>query len=543
MIPPAYTLTRALFLRALGVIYFIAFSSLAVQMPGLYGSHGILPVADFIARQPPPTFESVWNTPTLFWLNSGDLFLQLVPIFGALLSLLLILGFSHRLVLISVFGLYLSLVAAGQDFMQFQWDALLLEVGFIAIFLRDSNLVLWLYRWLVFRLMLLSGLVKLLSGDPNWRNLTALDYHFMTQPLPNVIGWYVHHLPGEFHQAMVAATFVIELVVPFGIFAPRPLRFVAAALIALLQMQIFVTGNYNFFNLLVIALCILLLDDAALRAGWSTLAARLPALSRAPRSDDNRASTPGAPRLDPRIIATNTSRRIKRIQLALFALFAEIRSARIPPFLLRWIANAVVAVLFVLSFFQLLLLAGIRSPGFISDVADLVQPFRVMNFYGPFAIMTTSRPEIVVEGSNDGENWLEYEFAFKPGAVRRAPLLVEPHQPRLDWQMWFAALGSRTGDPASLLPELRSNPASVFYVQNAGVDAWFVNFEVRLLQGSPPVLGLMGRNPFPDAPPHFIRARLYLYRFTDLAAPLTTGEWWSREERGIYLPPITLGKE
>lgn len=552
--PSSYSLTRALFLRALGAVYLIAFGSLAVQMPGLYGSQGILPIADFIGTRQPPSLSAVWNIPTLFWLNSSDLFLQAVPMAGVLLSLLLIVGIAHRVNLILVFSLYLSLVAAGQDFMQFQWDALLLEVGFIAIFLRDSNLALWLYRWLVFRLMVLSGLVKILSGDPNWRNLTALDYHFMTQPLPNVVGWYVYHLPSPVHQFMVAATFFIELVVPFGSFAPRRVRFIAAALIALLQMQIFVTGNYNFFNLLVMALCILLLDDAALRAAWGALAARSPAAWRVRSAERTGSSQEHGLFRDPRIT------QIKRIRLALFALFADQAAARegageVSPsstpdgqparairLAMRWIANAVVIVVFVLSAFQFLALAGIRPPGIVSTLSNLVEPFRLVNFYGPFAVMTTSRPEIIVEGSNDGEGWVEYEFKYKPGNLRRAPPQVEPHQPRLDWQMWFAALGSRNGDPTSLLPELRASPAMLFNLQNYDVEPWFVNFEVRLLQGSPQVLGLMGRNPFPDAPPRFIRARLYLYRFTDLAAPTTTGEWWTRAEQGLYLPPLTLGE-
>lgn len=494
--PSTYDLTRALFLRALGAIYFIAFASLAAQMLGLYGSQGILPIADFIQQHQGEGLAGVWFTPTIFWLNTSDLFIQLVPIIGALLSLLLILGITRRTLIISVFILYLSLVAAGQDFLAFQWDYLLLEVGFIAIFLRDSNLIVWLYRWLVFRLMFWSGLVKILSGDPNWRNLTALDYHFMTQPLPNVIGFYVHHLPSEIHQFMVAATFLIELVVPFFIFAPRRLRFIAAALITLLQVQIFVTGNYNFFNLLCIALCILLVDDAAVRVILPTRLFR----SLAPR-------------------AVIPPRRVMRI-----------------------IANLVAAVLFLLSADQFLAVFDLPTPGILAFVSALTSPLRVVNFYGPFAVMTTSRPEIILEGSNDGANWVEYEFKFKPGDVRRAPPLVEPHQPRLDWQLWFAALNVRTSDPRALLPELRTNPSILFNLQNYAVDTWFLNFAVRLLQGSPQVLALMERNPFPNAPPRFIRARLYLYRFADVAAPTSAGIWWEREERGIFMAPLTLGE-
>lgn len=491
--PITYTLTCALFLRALGVIYFIAFASLAVQMLGLYGSQGILPIADLMGRQS-LSVGAAWQVPTIFWLNSDDLFIQTVPIAGALLATGLIFGFYSRILRIALWFLYLALVSVGQDFLAYQWDYLLLEVGFIAIFLGDSNLILWLYRWLLFRLMFVSGLVKILSGDPTWRNLTALEFHFETQPLPNVIGFYADHLPAVVLQGMVAATFFIELVVPFLIFAPRRLRFAAAGVIALLQLQIFLTGNYNFFNLLTMALCILLLDDGLLDV-----------------------------RLPERMVKYFTP-----------------RAGGAPRPITRWIANAVAVFLFVLSGFQFLALFRMPTPGIVETAQEMVAPLGIVNVYGPFAVMTTTRPEIVIEGSNDGENWREYAFKFKPGDTRRAPPWVEPHQPRLDWQMWFAALGVRTSDPQSLLPELRANAAMDFYLQNYGVDAWFINFMVRLLQGSPAVLALMDENPFPDAPPRFVRARLYMYRFADADAPLRTGEWWVREERGMYLPALTL---
>lgn len=494
----AYALTIGLFLRALGAVYFIAFVSLAVQVVGLYGSQGILPIADWIGRQS-LSAGNVWSNPTAFWLNTSDSFIQGVPIVGAVLSLLLVFGIQQRLVLIALFLLYLSFVAAGQDFMSFQWDYLLLEVGFIAIVLRDSIPVLWLYRWLLFRLMLVSGLVKILSGDATWRNLTALDYHFETQPLPNMVGYYVHHLPSSVHQVMVGATFFIELVVPFLIFAPRRLRFIAAGLIALLQVQIFLTGNYNFFNLLVMALCILLLDDRALRA------IKIAATSTPWLADERR---------------SHTQTRITMV-----------------------FANGVALILFVLSGFQFLRLFGVPTPGVVAIVTQAAAPFGIVNQYGPFAVMTTRRPEIIVEGSNDGTAWLEYEFKFKPGDVRRAPPWVEPHQPRLDWQMWFAALGARTGDPNSLLPQIQQNRALMFRLLDSGADVWFVNFAVRLLEGSPPVLALLERNPFPDAPPRFIRARLFEYRFTDLDTFQRTGNWWVRADRALYLGPLTLGSQ
>jgi hypothetical protein len=208
----------------------------------------------------------------------------------------------------------------------------------------------------------------------------------------------------------------------------------------------------------------------------------------------------------------------------------------------RWISYVAAAIILPVSLFQLLALWDVPTPDPVSFVADAIAPLRAVNFYGPFAVMTTSRPEIVIEGSNDGVHWSEYEFKYKPGDVRRAPPWVEPHQPRLDWQMWFAALHVRTGDTESLLPTLRSNPATLFYLQNYDVDAWFLNFLVRLLEGSPSVLALLDKNPFPNAPPRHIRARLYLYHFASVSSPTTTGEWWTREDRGMYFPALSLNQ-
>lgn len=508
-----YALTIELFLRALGLVYFIAFASLAAQMLGLYGSQGVLPMADWMTRHAGGA-DAVLSMPTVFWLNTSDGFIQAVPIIGAVLALLAMLGVRSRALLLFLFVLYLSIVVAGQDFMSFQWDLLLLEVGFIAIFLRDSIPVVWLYRWLLFRVMFVSGAVKILSGDPNWRNLTALDYHFETQPLPNVIGFYVYYLPEWIHQLMVIATFCIELAVPFLIFAPRRFRFIATALITLLQIQIFLTGNYNFFNLLVITLCLLLLDDAILQSITRSLqkisVLRLPLLF---------------------------FRRLLTVSLAIQ--WGSISK----PFLTAayWLATIVAFILFIVSGFQFLAIWRVPTPDVVSTLAQLVAPFNIVNEYGPFAVMTTTRLEIIVEGSNDGVHWSEYEFKYKPGDVHRAPPWVEPQQPRLDWQMWFAALGAHTTDPYSLLPELRSNSALTFRLFESGADVWFVNFTERLLQGSPQVLALLDKNPFPDAPPRYIRARLFEYKFADANAPTTTGTWWIRADREIYLEPLSLG--
>ncbi len=520
--PTTYALVGWLFLRSLGCIYLIAFVSFGVQIVGLIGSNGILPAADFLQavreRLGP---NGYWRVPTLFWLNADDAALQLVCLAGAALSLLLIIGFARRAVLTLLFIAYLSLVSAGQVFMSFQWDILLLEAGFLAIFLgMPSTVVIWLFRWLVFRLIFLSGAVKLLSGDPTWRALTALDYHFETQPLPNVIAWHMHQWPEWFHRLSVAAVFLIEGAVPFLIFAPRRLRLFAFASFVFLQTLIFLSGNYTFFNLLTVALCLFLLDDAALRrvlprrmAERIDLSRKRPERSAAESKDERSPSTTlrvnSAESKDERSPSTTL-----RVNSAESNASRAVRG-RIPQFG-RWVVAALAGGIVFVSGFQL---AGILFgdvPELASDVLRWIAPFRIVNTYGLFAVMTTSRPEIVVEGSNDGATWLEYEFQYKPGDVRRPPLWVAPHQPRLDWQMWFAALGDYTANP------------------------WFANFMVRLLQGSPAVLALLDKNPFPGAPPRYVRAMLYDYRFSDWAAPSAGGSWWQRELKGLYFPAITL---
>jgi predicted DCC family thiol-disulfide oxidoreductase YuxK len=491
--PSTDALVRWFFFRALGLIYLIAFASFGVQVLGLIGSNGILPVGDFL-QWINATFgvRGYWLAPTIFWVNSGDLFLRLVPIAGAGLALLLLIGFTHRLILLLLYLAYLSLVTAGQDFMSFQWDILLLETGFLAIFLvGSSSVTLWLFRWLLFRLIFLSGAVKLLSGDPTWRNLTALDFHFETQPLPTVVGWYFHQLPAWFHRISVLAMFAIELGAPFLILAPRRLRFLSAASIVFLQVLILLTGNYAFFNLLAISLCLLLLDDAVLRRVLPQgLARRIPA------------PKPESP-------------------------------------LGRFVLTVSAVVILLISGFQLVGIFALRMPAPVGAVANFVAPFHIANTYGLFAVMTTSRPEIIVEGSNDGLTWLEYGFKYKPGDVQRAPVWVEPHQPRLDWQMWFAALGSFSDKPWLTDRLIRANPSAAFWLSNYNVDPWFISFMLRLLQGSPEVLALLDKNPFPGAPPHYVRAMLYNYQFTDVATLHASGAWWQRDRTGLYFPAIS----
>jgi len=312
--------------------------------------------------------------------------------------------------------------------------------------------------------------------------------HYQTQPLPTWIGWYAHQLPGGVQEFCVAFMFFIELAAPFLIFAPRRVRFAGFWLLMLLQVCILLTGNYCFFNLLTIALCILLLDDAALRK----LAHLRRRKAAAPEAACGRALG------DIEVPATPEPRRRTDWPV--------------------WITAPLAAVVVLITGSQLLMMARVLDnwPWPVGSLAGWVEPFRSVNTYGLFAVMTTPRLEITVEGSNDGETWLAYTFKYKPGDPKRAPRFVAPHQPRLDWQMWFAALGT-----------YRENP-------------WFVNFCVRLLQGSPEVLGLLEKNPFPNAPPRYIRAVVSEYRFSDFAEHRAQGVWWVTEPRGEYLPAFSL---
>ena len=471
--PSSYDLVRWLFLRILGLVYFIAFASFGIQALGLIGSGGILPLEGFLdAVKAQFGVRSYWILHTVFWLGSSNGFITLISILGAVVALFLMFGFLKRTATVVLFIGYLSLVSAGQVFMSFQWDILLLEVGFLAIFLSffRSHVIIWLFRWLVFRFVFFSGVVKLLSGDPTWRNLTALTFHYETQPLPNVFGWYIHQLPVWFHQLSVGVTFFIQLAVIFLVFAPRRARFVAAFSIIFLEGLIFLTGNYTFFNILTVALALFLLDDKALS------------------------------HLMPKRIYSKIKSLVKPKEASSLA---------------RKVVSGFAALVIIISGSLMIGVFSGKVPKPASYLVNIISPFRIVNTYGLFATMTTIRNEIVIEGSNDGERWLSYKFKYKPGDPSLRPKWNTPHQPRLDWQMWFAALGPYEASP------------------------WISSFMSRILQGSPEVLALLQENPFPNDPPRFLRALFYEYHFTNFEG-LRQGDWWTRELKGLYFPVVSL---
>ena len=485
---PQFGSSSWLFLRLLGVVNLIAFLSFWVQLGGLVGPRGIMPAQaylDAVHRQ--LGFARFWALPTLCWFFGGGVFLHVLCAAGVVLSLALIAGFAPAVCLGLLWVAYLSLCGAGQVFMDYQWDALLLEATLLAVFLapwklraagiraEPPRLARWLLWWLLIRLMLLSGAVKLLSGDPSWWRLTALYYHFQTQPLPTWVAWYAQQLPSWMLRASCAAMFAIELGAPILLLLPRRLRHLGAALLILLQVLIALTGNYTFFNLLTASLCLLFFDDAF----WRGL------LRRWRRAEPDGVTARPAP------------------------------PARWCPRRVLLPAAVVVLVLTVLVSLPSLWRRAAWPPWMVT-VLEVVEPLRSFNSYGLFAVMTRERPEIVIEGSDDGHTWLPYAFKAKPGDPHRRPGFVAPHQPRLDWQLWFAALDYPNNDP------------------------WVSALCLRLLQGSPDVLALFASNPFPQRPPREVRAVLYDYTFTTPAVRAATGRWWERTPVDLYVPPLSL---
>lgn len=470
---PSFGIGNAVFLRGLALTFLIALVSYWVQVPGLLGDRGILPVSVFFdaVRAQGISFAQF---PSLVAFAPSTATLHILCGVGIIASLAALAGIAMPACFAVLWAVMLSLVVAGQDFYNFQWDALLIECGFVGILLAPWSLrpgwhaadpprwARWVGVALLFRLMFSSGVVKIASGDPSWLSLDALSYHFFTQPLPGPLAWNAHQLPAVVLRLLCSGMFLIELVVPFFFFSPRRLRHAAALATIGLQVGIAVTGNYAFFNLLTAALCMLLLDDSFFR---------------------KRVREPGRTRFLPGKVVIPISAALLIVGLVpLAASFRQIPGPLRP----------------LLSVWQSIL------------------PWRTVNNYGLFAMMTTKRREIVIQGSNDGVEWRNYVFRWKPGDPHRPLPVVAPHQPRLDWQMWFAALGT--------------------FEQNR----WLQQTFVRLLQGSPEVIALFEANPFPEAPPRFLRALSDDFTFTGPDERARTGKVWHVEPAADYAPQMSL---
>ncbi len=474
LMAPTYALSAWFFIRALSFIYLVAFVSLGVQARGLWSSHGVLPVQPFLEAVAMQTdVGRYWQIPSIFWAGAGDSLIVGLAWIGAGAALLALLGFAQGWMLLVCFAIYISYVSAGQEFMSFQWDALLLEVGFLALFAapwsfgfdlwsayEPQSAVRWMFYVVLFKLMFLSGLVKILSGDPSWRDLTAMTYHYWTQPLPNPLSPFMHSLPKGIQQLSTLMAFAIELILPFFMLLPRARIFVAAGFIGL-SLLIFATGNFTFFNLLTIALSFWLVPDS----WWQGVVDSLPF----------------------------------SIQEGSPTVFAN-------PFIV-----ACMAALFLLSFVWCTRWLYPRElQARLMPVLRVAQSLHISSSYGLFANMTKRRPEIIIEGSLDGKEWKEYEFKYKPGNLFRPLPIVAPHQPRLDWQMWFAALGTFDENP------------------------WLQNLLMRIFENRPEVMSFFLYNPFEDKAPKYLRTVLYEYEFTEPSEIWKSGQWWTRKLRGDY---------
>ncbi|MEQ8860932.1 MAG: lipase maturation factor family protein [Pseudomonadales bacterium] len=453
--------------RGIGLCSLAAFVSLWWQVQGLIGPDGVLPARSFLDAVAAGTGgERFYWLPTLLWIDAGSASLHLLCAVGAAAALVGVLGRWSTTSALIQYGCYLSLLHAGQVFLSYQWDTLLLECLVLAALLgRAPGAGVWAARALLLRFLFLSGYVKLASSDPSWWSGTALDYHFLTQPLPTVLAWYAAQLPEVLLRTASYATLFIELVLALFVIGPRRLRLVALPAIVLLEGLIFLTGNYNFFNLLTLVLCLCLLDDAD-----------LPRRLKRPR-------------------------RMKRPRLI-------VRPRRVSSTGARCCAG----VLITLGALQMANQLGVAVA---RPLLVYAQPWAVVNPYGLFAVMTTRRDELIIEGSLDGETWVPYEFPFQPGDVMRRPVWATPHQPRLDWQMWFAAL---------------NGPAHA---------DWIYDLLGALLEASPAVLRLV-EDPLDGARPAMLRVVAYRYRFASPDVRRDSGAWWVRDQRREWLPPTRL---
>ncbi|MHB1673448.1 MAG: lipase maturation factor family protein [Acidobacteriaceae bacterium] len=509
---PDRHISRWIFLRALGLIYFSAFYSLIFQVRGLIGPRGILPAGQYLsavaAGLGPLRF---WYAPTLLWLSSSSHMLMAICWVGIVASLLVAANVWPRAMLVVCFVCFLSFVSAAGDFSGYQSDGMLLEAGFLCLFFAPAGFFpgwgrqspparasLFLLLWEWFRIYFESGVVKLASGDPQWRHLTAMDQYYQNGPLPTWIGWYVQHLPHWFQASTVVATLALELVVVWMLFLPRRWRIVCFFIVTPWQVVVILTANYAFLNYIVLALGFLLLDDRFLMrfvpARW-----RFPVAAGNEAASENESSQQSAANEASASTETSGFRR-------------HLRSAGLAAtvVMLGWIFYATTVPMLQMFW------RGIPLP---TAPMTALQPFRIANQYGLFAVMTPNRYEIEFQGSDDGRTWVAYPFRNKPQDLAQAPGIYAPYQPRFDWNLWFASLGSWTQYP--IVPRT----------------------EELLLTNDPAVLSLFAGNPFPHHPPRMVRAVLWQYWFTTIDEKRATGDWWRRLLLGAYAPTLAIGPD
>jgi hypothetical protein len=494
---PGHLWPRWIFLRALALIYLSAFYSLLFQIRGLIGPNGILPAADYLQAVAAALHgQRLWFAPSLFWFSASDHALMLVCWIGLIASILAAANIWPRGMLAICFVCFLSFVSTAQDFSGYQSDGMLLEAGFISLFFAPTGFLpglgrahpptrasLFLLRWEWFRIYFESGVAKMASGDLSWRHFTAMDDYYQNAPLPTWIGWYVGHLPHWFHASAVFYTLAVELVLVWMLFLPRRFRIAIFLIVFPFETSIILTGNYAFLNYIVFSLGFLLLDDRFIE--WIVpLGIRNPI-------DRTRESAEAVPPAE----SWRTNLRTR---------FAPVRMT---------IAGICLAFVFYSTTAQLLWMFAPNVPVPQKPV-ELLEPFRIANRYGLFAVMTHARYEIEFQGTSDGTNWIAYPFRYKPQDVTKAPGIYAPYQPRFEWNLWFASLGAW------------------------GEYRFVVWTEERLLTNEPGVLALFAHNPFPKAPPQKVRSVIYQYWFTDLKTKREQGNWWRRELLGEYAPAL-----
>ena len=539
LFPPGektHAISRVLFLRGLGVIFLIAILSWWVQIDELVGSRGLTPMADYLDQvgkildqQERGRFTTL---PTLFWISSSDGFIHLACLTGTMLAVMLVAGFAPGPCLLGLWAIYLSLLTTGGAFMSFQWDILLVEAGFLAIWLAPwrrwqipisradapplgwgEKAMLWLSWFVIAKLMFQSGWVKLAWASPEnpewWPDHTAMTFHYFTQPIPNPLAWWAHQLPTWFQKFSLVPMYAVELGFPFLVFLGARLRLIAALGFTGLMLAIAATGNYTYFNWLTIVLCLPLVSDryylrvAALVRKWWSKARKVDSTGSSPRPNpvnlsgiSERQSWIGLGWRAPAILLLG----FLNLHVCLGD-WHEV-SGRVANPALPWTHLAVDL-----------------TPEWTDDLRSTLSPFHLASGYGLFRTMTTERLEIVFEGSRDGVEWKEYGMRWKPGRLDEMPPLVAPHQPRLAWQMWFAAL-----EPG--------------YHPRGNSAGWMSAVVRGLLTGDDATLSFFDEDPFVVSPPRYVRGVLYRYEFTTPEERRETGNWWKRDRVGLWLPPV-----
>ncbi len=525
---------RWIFLRALAAIYFSAFYSLLFQIKGLNGAEGILPAQQYLAAVDNSLsgVARYWYAPSLFWISSSSGALMLVMWIGIVASVIAFLNLWPRFSFFICFVCFLSFVTTAGDFSNYQSDGMLLEAGFLALFFAPSGLMpgwgadsppsrasLFLLQWEWFRIYFESGMVKLLSGDTEWRNLTAMDEYYQNGPLPTWIGWYVQHFPHWFQVASAAGTLVMELGVVLMLFFPRRVRLICFFIVTPWEIGVILTANYTFLNYLVLSLGFLLLDDRAL-IRFVPKRFRPPEQAETPRFEQQdelelsilKQDGSPAPKQESEEDEARIGKKIRERRTLRQRLAGHISAIglAIAAVMLTWIAYDTTAEMISIP------IRGIPLPN--APIAAL-EPFRIANQYGLFAVMTRGRYEIEFQGSDDGNQWVAYPFKYKPQALNEASRIYAPYQPRFDWNLWFASLGDwRQNDIVPLTEE-------------------------RLLANDADVLSLFRGNPFAKSPPRYVRAVLWQYWFTSMDEKRRTGNWWRRQLLGLYAPEITLTQD